>query len=382
MKIAIITNSIYTFGGEQRVVCLIANELSKKYNVTIYTTDKTENNIYHISDNIEKIFFKPFESNILIKGFRFFLRFPILKNLKKLQFVQSICYYNKINAIKLINLLENKYDVVIGVSGELTMLLGLAQKYGLKSKTIGWEHNSFNNYFRIKNQSFYKMDKLWLYCTEKINKIVLLNELYTEQYSKTFNKSCTYIYNPRSFISTKKADLVNKTFITCCRFVEGKGIDLLLKSFKSFSEINQDWKLLLVGEGPEKNKYLKFIKKNNLSERIIFLGKRNDIKELLLDSSVYVLPSRWEGFPMSLTEAYEVGLPCIFYDIDAIVPFSKNNSGLICKSYDTKDFANAMQKFATSYELRKEYSTNAISFANQLSIENISKQWFELIESL
>lgn len=384
MKIAFVTNSIYTFGGEQRVVSIIANELSKKHEVTIFTTDPINHTElpYEISDNITVKFFKPFESNIFIKGFRFLLRFSAFEKLKFKTSVQEFCYYNKINAKRLYALLGNEFNIVIGVSGELTMLLGLSHQFGLKSKTLGWEHSSFDAYFRLKNRNFYNFDKLWIKCTKDMTKIVLLNDYYVEQYTQAFNNNCISIYNPRSFVSEQKSPLTDKSFITCCRFEYVKGIDLLLQSFLKFAESNNDWKLKLVGEGIALEECKKIVKEHNLSDRVLFLGKRYDIKELLLDSSVFVLPSRWEGFPMSLTEACETGLPSIFFDIPASIPFAKNNTGIKCPSYDIDSFANAMAELANSEKKRKEISEAAIKFADKLSIENISKQWFDLIESL
>lgn len=386
-KIAFITNSVFTFGGEQRVVCIIANELAKKYDVTVFTTDNPENkeNPYKLDSNISVKYFKPFNAGLLIKGLRFLMRFPILKKLKRFQFIQKIVYYNKGMAERLNNTLDfgNNYDIVIGVSGELTMLLGLAKRFGLNSKTIGWEHNSFEAYFRTKSLLFANMDKLWKDCTSGlIDKFVLLNEDYVEKWTKAFGADCTYIYNPRSFTSELKSVCTEKVFIACCRFVKGKGIDLLLKSFNLFCQKNNDWKLLLVGEGPLKQSYIDYVKENNLEHRVDFLGKRYDIKELLISSSIYALSSRWEGFPMSLTEAYEVGIPAIFYDIPATIPFRKNNEALCCKSYDTAEYANAMLKLAENDDLRKKMGKNAVKMAESISIENIREQWFDLIEKL
>lgn len=262
------------------------------------------------------------------------------------------------------------------------MLLGLAKKCGLCSKTIGWEHNSFEAYFRTKNMRYYKLDKLWIETTKNIDKLVLLNEDYVEKYKLAFNQDCDFIYNPRSFVSGEKSDLTDKSFITCCRFVPAKGIDLLLKSFLIFSRKNKEWKLKLVGDGPEKHEYEKFVCHNNLTDRVIFLCKRFDIKELLLQSSVYTLSSRWEGFPMCLTEAYEIGLPAVFYDIPAVIPFCKNDEGIICNQFDVSAYADAMEKLADDFNLRKKMGRNAIKMAESISVEKIRAQWYNLIDNI
>ncbi len=85
---------------------------------------------------------------------------------------------------------------------------------------------------------------------------------------------------------------------------------------------------------------------------------------------------------MSLTEAYEVGIPAIFFDIPATIPFRKNNEGICCKSYNVQEYADAMLKLASDESLRIEMGKNAIKFAESISIENIILQWQKEINEL
>ena len=380
-KIAILTNSVFTCGGEQRVVCIIANELSKLYEVTVYTEDKSfDSNPYDLIDKISVKSFAPFSAGIITKGFRFLFKIPLFSFFRNFAFSWKITHFTKKLATRLRDLLNGKYDTVIAVSDRLTLLLGYAKKYGLDVRTIMWEHNSFECYFRTKNHRCWKQDKLFIETSKYFDECVVLNEDYAEKYKKYLGIDCKVFYNPRSFVSKQKAELNNKTIISCCVLdIEPKGLDLLLDSFEIFAKKNPDWKLLIAGNGTDKSKLEHIVQQKGLGDRVEFLGYRSDVKELLLESSIFVLPSRWEGFPMSLTEAYECGLPVVVYDIPATIPFRKNNDCIVCKSFDTKEYAEALLKLAENFDLRKEIGTNATKFAASISKESIIKKWLEIV---
>ena len=193
---------------------------------------------------------------------------------------------------------------------------------------------------------------------------------------------CSVVYNPRSFVSSQKSSLTHKQFIACGNLVEAKGFDLLIDSFRKYAKMEADWKLVIVGDGPLRSQLEQRVNRYHLEKRIVFIGYVDDVKPFLLNSSVYLLSSRWEGFPMCVTEAFEMGLPVISYDIPAMIPLMKNNEGIKVKRYEINDFSNAMYQLATKPKLRKQMSENAIQMAETISIENIGQQWSEKIDAL
>lgn len=98
------------------------------------------------------------------------------------------------------------------------------------------------------------------------------------------------------------------TLITAARFAPQKDHILLLEALKG---ITGDWRLLLAGHGPTRGSVEKRARELGLASRIEFLGERRDIHELLTESDLFILPSKWEGFPVSILEAMRAGLPVI-----------------------------------------------------------------------
>ena len=381
-NIAFITNSVFTYGGEQRIVCILANELSKKHNITIFTEDdkKIKSTPFSLNENISIRFFKPFKAGIIIKGLRVLLKLPFINTLRNFPITWKITHYNIFFTNRLKRTLNNHFDVVIGVAAFPSVLLGIAKKRGLKPEIIAWEHSSFESYFRTPGAYLWKQDSIFSEAGKYFSKCVVLNDDYVNKYKSYLNVNSITIYNPRSFVSKEKALLQNKIIFTCCRLEsQTKGLDLLLNSFYQFSKINPDWKLQIAGDGPDRQIIEQTIIEKHLEDKIELLGYISDVKNYYLNSSIYVLPSRWEGFPMTLTEACECGLPLVFFDIPATLPFRRNNIALTAKSFDIDDFTNKLNELANNYSLRKELGSNAAVFSESLSIESFVDKWNNIL---
>lgn len=109
------------------------------------------------------------------------------------------------------------------------------------------------------------------------------------------------------------------------RFVEQKNHKFIINVFNEFSKIKENTYLILVGEGKLKKEIEDMAYSLNLSNRIKFLGVRNDIPELLKIMNVFLFPSMLEGFPLTLIEAQAAGVRCVISNkIDDNTILSKN----------------------------------------------------------
>ena len=277
--------------------------------------------------------------------------------------------------INIIN--SNNFDIVVGVSGYYSMLLSTI-KDKLNCKVWGWQHNCYEAYFQTKNKYYWHQDKIFLKYLKCLDKYIVLTNSDKEKIKRAYNIDATVINNPRSFDSSLKTLLDNKSFISIGRMVPAKGYDLLFESFSYFCQKNNDWKLIIVGDGPEKGKIVKLIKYYNLEDRVILHGYTNNVQKYLLNSSVFVFPSRWEGFGLVVLEAFEMGLPVIAYDLDPIreiiTPFK---DGLIASKYDTRQFADKMIELISNTSKLKQYSKNAQAKSNCFSSSKIIEKWIK-----
>lgn len=382
-KIAIFTYSIFTVGGEQRVVSLIANKLSEKHEVTIFTMDRVNSGRprYDINESIGIEYYHPYKSDSV----SFILRVAT-------QLTPVVVYdwypkgieraYCPDKYAEIMNeLISDDYDTVIATAWQLSIILGKVKRlYSRSFRAIAWEHNSFEAYFEQKYFYLYKNDKLFVDSLLYVDDIVVLNDDYKNKYLDRLGLDSIVIYNPKSFTSNTVSESQNKTILACSRIDDmQKGIDLLLDSFEKFCNRNLDWRLLIAGDGPALKKYKKLVETLNYGNRVEFLGSISNVKDVMLDASIFVLPSRFEGFPMSVTEAFECGLPVVAYDIPAMEPFKESGGAVCVPCFDTVEYSNRLLELVDDVELRQRLGRDAREFAGQLDIDIIGEKWEDIL---
>lgn len=253
----------------------------------------------------------------------------------------------------------------------------------VNAKVIGWQHNTYERYFKTKGKGLYYYRKLAKKMLPKLDYYVTLTKYDTEEVRKEFGIKVTTIHNPKSFTSIETSNLMSKQFLALGRLVYAKGFDILLNAFKIFMKENKDWNLIIVGEGKERKNLEKQIKKNNLESRVYLEHATNNVKKYFLNSSTFLLPSRWEGFGMVVLEALETGVPVIAFDINAMREiFGDSKAKILVEQNNIEEYAKAMLKIAENDEYRKTLGRNAKERAKLFTIEKISKEWEEILKKV
>ena len=113
----------------------------------------------------------------------------------------------------------------------------------------------------------------------------------------------------------KENNLENNLVIgNVSRMVESKNHEFLLEIFYEILKIHKKSKLLLVGNGPLENKLKEKVKKLNIEDNVIFYGVSNKVNEILQGIDVFVLPSIFEGVPVTIIEAAASGVKYVISD--------------------------------------------------------------------
>ena len=171
--------------------------------------------------------------------------------------------------------------------------------------------------------------------------------------------------------------------ITVGRLIHRKGIDLLLTVAKSILKNNPDWTWKIIGDGEMETQVRDFILQEKMQERLILTPPvSNNLSDEFCGSSVYIMTSRFEAFPMVLLEAMSYGLPCISFDCpsgpSAIISHQQN--GLLIAPENTNSMENAIQELINDPEKRMDMSAQAIIRARQYTGETVYKQWEHLFK--
>jgi len=99
------------------------------------------------------------------------------------------------------------------------------------------------------------------------------------------------------------------------RLAYQKNQEFLLSVFKKLCEIRDDYKLLLIGSGELEQTYKDYVRNNGLEDKVVFLGQRKDVNNLLQAIDCFCLPSRFEGLPIAMVEAQTSGVRCVCSDL-------------------------------------------------------------------
>jgi len=135
-------------------------------------------------------------------------------------------------------------------------------------------------------------------------------------------------------------------------------------------------KLMMVGEGPEKTKAIQYVKKNNLEDKILFLGNSNEIDKILCYSDLFLLPSEKESFGLSALEAMANGVPVISSNTGGITEVNINNkTGFVSKIGDIKDMTVNALTLLKNKNLHQKFKKQARIQAELFNLENIVNKY-------
>ncbi len=134
----------------------------------------------------------------------------------------------------------------------------------------------------------------------------------------------------------------------------------LLRAFgRVCHTLNEPVKLVLVGDGEERERLYRLSSDLGVSERVHFTGDRTDIERVMPQLDVFVLSSQTEGVPLVLLEAMACGVPCISTDVGGIAELVDAGGGRIVPPKDTEALAAEIAGFVQAPDLRGEVGARA-----------------------
>lgn len=381
-RICFLTDSIFSYGGVQRVTAVIAKELAKDYDVTIMTFDAPEaidTSLYRLNESDIKYQFFAYPDIPLWED-RYHKAYSYLykKMLPQTRITSNWYAHSSFPSRKrkaLTTALKNgNYDVIIGVHAPLAARLAACRKALKNVKLIGWVHNSYEALF--SKESLYigaDLRRFYEYQLEKLDATVVL----CHDDAKKYHFPTKVINNPLTLVPGEPSKGTSKKFLAVGRFShQHKGFDLLIEAFHLFAEKNREWTLDIVGEGPEEALYRQLIEKYHLEKRVTLHPFTANVQQYYSDAQIYVLSSRWEGFGLVLVEAMAHGLPVVSSDL----PTSKEIMGDFALYYNNGDIQQLVSQLEAATTLDWEQkSKEAFCIAKQFDINRIIEQWKELI---
>lgn len=161
-----------------------------------------------------------------------------------------------------------------------------------------------------------------------------------------------------------------------------KGMDLMLEAWGRISARHPEWRLHIYGGGPDEEDLR--AQAAGMSGSVEFRGVVADVEEALVEASVFALPSRAEGFPMSVLEAMAYGLPTVAFDCAPGVRtlIEDERDGILVGPGDTVAFAAALERLIGDPGLRRALGAGARASVLRFHPDAVLARWDRLFDLL
>lgn len=254
-----------------------------------------------------------------------------------------------------------------------------------------WKYRLKDLFYPIyRNWLQYKARKAMQLAYTNSNAFVVLSSTVLDLYVKTYqilpDKKLMAINNPLTytyFYPIDKLATKEKIVLIVSRLEErSKRISNALKVWKEIEKKHDDWKLLIIGEGPDTNSYKMLVKTWKLKQ-VEFLGKCEPF-DYYKRSSLFLMTSANEGWSMTLTEAMQTGnVPIAFDSFPALHDIiDSGQNGYIVKNGDLKTFISRLCNLICDTEKRHRMAEEAIHKVSKFSREKIANNWKDLFNQL
>ncbi len=331
MKIMFVIPSL-SFGGAERVVSVLSNELVAQGNdVQILIYFRTENE-YPTDITVKKVY--------LSNGFE--------------DDYNKMNYYKRLALLRRITKAYNP-DYIVPFLSHVCIQTCVAL-FGLDYKIIQTVRNNPKTLPKNKLHRFLRD----LFINHSYKTIVQNNEQ-KDYFCKKIHNKIFVLPNPvrEELFQAEKNKKSDKFIIASAgRLTYQKNFKLLIDSVENICKENSNVILQIYGDGELKEELQSYINGKKLDKSVFLMGRTDDMKSMFESIDLYILSSDFEGMPNSLMEAMAAGVPCISTDCptgpsDLIVD---GESGLLVPVNDSIAMENAIRKML--FKLDKEHLAN------------------------
>jgi glycosyltransferase involved in cell wall biosynthesis len=339
-------------GGVERVVVNLANALvNRNYHVIILSLfpDQIQNTQYDLDERVEKHYLAAVDTRSFSFGKALLAKWEVFIALRK--FIRN-----------------NDISIVIKSESFIPPLF-----FRLNWLTTCTLFHSCYDYYSFSRR---KRINLW-----GANYNIILSVKEMARWERILSH---IVVIPNMFTPLKQVEGIQRTnkIVAIGHFNTNKGFERLIRSYLPLTKEFPDWKLVIIGVGDHEEKLRTLIESNGVQQQIEIQLPTNNIEEQYASSSICVLSSYLEGFPMVLVEAMSFGVPCVAFDITTgpsdIIQEEKN--GLLVPDGDETAMKNALAQLMRSPQLRLKMGQFAKQSVARFSEEVIMDKWLKIID--
>lgn len=344
-------------GGAQKVASLIANKwIEKGIAVTVVTMKPPESDFFSLSQQVNRVVIGGIEqSSGLLSAIS-----GNISRLKKIR--QAIVEANHKHIISFVTS-TNILTILATLRLDVKVIISERNHPAKQSHGRMWD------YLRIK---------LYRYAS-----VVTANSHQALEAMRAYvpESKLAYVPNPIEISTIQQNATREKSVLHVGKLIAQKAHDVLLKAWAQVVKDYPDWRLDLVGDGPLLDEMKALSVELGIEESTRWHGWCNDVERFYQSSSIFVLPSRFEGTPNALMEAMNYKMPCIVSDqtgggLDFV---EQDVSGVIVPADQPKELADAIKRLIGDESLQQKLKTAARERMQQCELDEVLHQWEQVV---
>ncbi len=362
------------YGGIETSVINTVNSLIDYFDIEIisfYNLKKNQVNMINEKVKIKYLYDGEPNKEEFIRSVKRFNLIKVFKEGKK-----SFDIINKKKKLVADAIKNCTSDYIISTRMEFNVLLSeYGRKECIKIAEEHCYHNHNKNYLStIKNEY------------NNINYLLALTKTLEKDYKEVLidntNIKVVTIPNMLYEVPKKVSNLNSMNLITVGRLDTLKRNDDIIRAFSKID--NKDYTLTIIGDGKEENNLKRLTSELNIEDRVIFTGykTKEEIKNYMLNSNLFLMASETEGLPMVLLEALSYGLPLVVYDIEnGIRDIVKDGyNGFIIKNRNEEEYVNKINELLSNEKELKQIGKNARNSISSFTKEEVVKKWLDILK--
>ncbi len=347
-------------GGAETALIRLASELNKLYEVKIllcYDDNSLKSTTYN---NIDIISITPLSEKRFIKFFKYF---------KMLFFIWENAF---------------KSDVVIAYDTPLIVILtGIVNRLFFRKKIIYWIHVCKNELTQTNNKLLSIFTK---HTIVRANKCISVSETCKNSLISYLGKNCgniKVVYNLINSYSEIESHKNSNIIIISAlgRLTKEKRFDLLVQSAEQLLRQGLKFKVIIGGDGPEREGLSILIDKLKLNNSVLLPGIIINPIAFISKSDFLISCSDSEALPYTVIEALQCKKPVIVTDTGAAEIVEYGKYGIVVERNNPKALADAIYDLAMNPLKREELSKKAHMALNKFDSKKIIEQWIDIIEN-